>query len=70
MGHFLNLVLRECYTLCLCPADVSLVSTPVSAFYTGCMDVTVNGRLLDMDEAQHKHNDVRSHACPLVGPHQ
>ncbi|KAM9454383.1 growth arrest-specific protein 6 [Clarias gariepinus] len=50
--------------------DVSLVSTPVSAFYTGCMDVTVNGRLLDMDEAQHKHNDVRSHACPLVGPHQ
>ncbi|KAK2817881.1 hypothetical protein Q7C36_021814 [Tachysurus vachellii] len=50
--------------------DVSLVSMPVSAFYTGCMDVTVNGRLLDMDEAQHKHNDVRSHSCPLVGPHQ
>lgn len=50
--------------------DVSLVSTPVSAFYTGCMDVRVNGRPLDMDEAQHKHNDVRSHACPLVGPHQ
>uniref|UniRef100_A0A3B1JEH8 Growth arrest specific 6 n=1 Tax=Astyanax mexicanus TaxID=7994 RepID=A0A3B1JEH8_ASTMX len=46
--------------------DVSLVSTPVSAFYTGCMDVTVNGQLLDLDEAQHKHNDIRSHACPLV----
>ncbi|KAI5090143.1 growth arrest-specific protein 6 precursor, partial [Silurus meridionalis] len=46
--------------------DVSLVSTPVSGFYTGCIDVSVNGRLLDMDEAQHKHNDVRSHACPLV----
>ncbi|XP_062866452.1 growth arrest-specific protein 6 [Trichomycterus rosablanca] len=50
--------------------DVSLVSTPVSASYVGCMDVTVNGRLLDMDEAQHKHNDIRSHSCPLVGPHQ
>uniref|UniRef100_A0AAY5EKG6 Growth arrest-specific 6 n=1 Tax=Electrophorus electricus TaxID=8005 RepID=A0AAY5EKG6_ELEEL len=48
--------------------DVSLVSTPVSAFYTGCMDVMVNGRLLDLDEAQHKHNDIRSHACPLVNP--
>ncbi|KAI4891035.1 hypothetical protein NFI96_013892 [Prochilodus magdalenae] len=46
--------------------DVSLVSTPVSAFYTGCMDVMVNGQLLDLDEAQHKHNDIRSHACPLV----
>ncbi|XP_072512772.1 growth arrest-specific protein 6 [Salminus brasiliensis] len=46
--------------------DVSLVSTPVSAFYTGCMDVTINDQLLDLDEAQHKHNDIRSHACPLV----
>ncbi|XP_056320023.1 growth arrest-specific protein 6 [Danio aesculapii] len=46
--------------------DVSLVSSPVSAFFTGCMDVRVNGRLLDVDEAQHKHNDIRSHSCPLV----
>lgn len=58
------------YTLGFPSTDVSLASTLVSAFYTGCMDVTVNGHLLDMDEAQHKHNDVRSHACPLVGPHQ
>ncbi|XP_059409416.1 growth arrest-specific protein 6-like [Carassius carassius] len=50
--------------------DVSLVSTPVSAFYTGCMDVRVNGQLLDVDEAQHKHNDIRSHSCPLVDTQQ
>lgn len=46
--------------------DVSLVSSPVSAFFTGCMDVQVNGRMMDVDEAQHKHNDIRSHSCPLV----
>lgn len=51
-------------------ADVSLVSAPVSAFYTGCMDVRVNGQLLDVDEAQHKHNDIRSHSCPLVDAQQ
>ncbi|XP_016422177.1 growth arrest-specific protein 6-like [Sinocyclocheilus rhinocerous] len=50
--------------------DVSLVSAPVSAFYTGCMDVRVNGHLLDVDEAQHKHNDIRSHSCPLVDTQQ
>uniref|UniRef100_A0A671QAL6 Growth arrest-specific 6 n=1 Tax=Sinocyclocheilus anshuiensis TaxID=1608454 RepID=A0A671QAL6_9TELE len=50
--------------------DVSVVSTPVSAFYTGCMDVRVNGQLLDVDEAQHKHNDIRSHSCPLVDAQQ
>uniref|UniRef100_A0A8C1WZK7 Protein S n=1 Tax=Cyprinus carpio TaxID=7962 RepID=A0A8C1WZK7_CYPCA len=50
--------------------DVSLVSAPVSAFYTGCMDVWVNGQLLDVDEAQHKHNDIRSHSCPLVDTQQ
>uniref|UniRef100_A0AAY4CFL6 Growth arrest-specific protein 6 n=1 Tax=Denticeps clupeoides TaxID=299321 RepID=A0AAY4CFL6_9TELE len=47
--------------------DVSVVSTPVSAFYAGCMEVAVNGQLLDLDEAQHKHNDIRSHSCPLLG---
>ncbi|XP_062383392.1 growth arrest-specific protein 6 [Sardina pilchardus] len=47
--------------------DVSVVSTPVSAFYTGCMEVTVNGNLLDLDEALHKHNDILSKSCPLVG---
>ncbi|CAB1327438.1 unnamed protein product, partial [Coregonus sp. 'balchen'] len=41
--------------------DVPLVSTPVSSFYRGCMEVTVNGLALDLDEAFHKHNDIRSH---------
>ncbi|TRY92739.1 hypothetical protein DNTS_024826 [Danionella cerebrum] len=50
--------------------DVLLVSTPVSAFYTGCMDVRVNGQLLDVDEAQHKHNDIHSHSCPLISAQQ
>ncbi|KAI1899687.1 hypothetical protein AGOR_G00064340 [Albula goreensis] len=48
--------------------DVPLVSTPVSAFYMGCMDVTLNSRALDLDEAFYKHNDIRSQSCPLVGP--
>ncbi|KAG7467015.1 hypothetical protein MATL_G00148880 [Megalops atlanticus] len=48
--------------------DVPLVSTPVSAFYMGCMEVTLNGQLLDLDEAFYKHNDIRSKSCPLVGP--
>ncbi|XP_062302780.1 growth arrest-specific protein 6 isoform X1 [Osmerus eperlanus] len=47
--------------------DVPLVSTLVSAFFSGCMEVTVNGRALDLDEASHKHNDIRSHSCPLLG---
>ncbi|XP_028972428.1 growth arrest-specific protein 6 isoform X2 [Esox lucius] len=47
--------------------DVPLVSTPVSSFFRGCMEVTVNGRALDLDEAFHKHNDIRSHSCPLLG---
>lgn len=60
-----------CSICCLSlAADVSLVSTPVSAFFTGCMDVQINDQLLDVDEAQHKHNDIRSHSCPLVGAQQ
>uniref|UniRef100_A0A8C1UGS6 Growth arrest-specific 6 n=1 Tax=Cyprinus carpio TaxID=7962 RepID=A0A8C1UGS6_CYPCA len=64
-GLYINLFLM----MFVC-ADVSVVSTPVSAFYTGCMDVWVNGQLLDVDEAQHKHNDIRSHSCPLVDAQQ
>uniref|UniRef100_A0A8C7JKS2 Growth arrest-specific 6 n=1 Tax=Oncorhynchus kisutch TaxID=8019 RepID=A0A8C7JKS2_ONCKI len=47
--------------------DVPLVSTLVSSFYSGCMEVTINGLALDLDEAFHKHNDIRSHSCPLLG---
>ncbi|XP_023690979.2 growth arrest-specific protein 6 isoform X2 [Paramormyrops kingsleyae] len=50
--------------------DIPLVSTPISAYYMGCMDVTINGQMLNLDEATHKHNDIRSHSCPLVGAHQ
>uniref|UniRef100_A0A8K9WPC7 Vitamin K-dependent protein S n=1 Tax=Oncorhynchus mykiss TaxID=8022 RepID=A0A8K9WPC7_ONCMY len=46
--------------------DVPLVSTLVSSFYRGCMEVTINGLALDLDEAFHKHNDIRSHSCPLT----
>ncbi|XP_017260679.1 growth arrest-specific protein 6 [Kryptolebias marmoratus] len=46
--------------------DVSLVSTLVSAPYSGCMEVSVNGKPLDLDKAVHKHNDIRSHSCPLL----
>ncbi|PWA18932.1 hypothetical protein CCH79_00004994 [Gambusia affinis] len=45
--------------------DVSLVSTLVSAAYSGCLEVAVNGQSLDLDKAIHKHNDIRSHSCPL-----
>lgn len=47
-------------------ADVPLVSTLVSAPYSGCMDVRVNGQPVDLDRAVHKHNDIRSHSCPLL----
>uniref|UniRef100_A0A8C5BJT4 Growth arrest-specific 6 n=1 Tax=Gadus morhua TaxID=8049 RepID=A0A8C5BJT4_GADMO len=50
--------------------DVPLVSTPVTAPYSGCLEVTVNGETLDLDRAVHKHNDIRSHSCPLLGAHQ
>uniref|UniRef100_A0A673ALI5 Growth arrest-specific 6 n=1 Tax=Sphaeramia orbicularis TaxID=375764 RepID=A0A673ALI5_9TELE len=57
-------------TLSRPPSDVPLVSTLVSAPYSGCMEVTVNGRSLDLDQATHKHNDIRSHSCPLLDSHQ
>uniref|UniRef100_A0A3B3ZC25 Growth arrest-specific 6 n=1 Tax=Periophthalmus magnuspinnatus TaxID=409849 RepID=A0A3B3ZC25_9GOBI len=50
--------------------DVPLVSTLVSASYSGCMEVSVNGRELDLDQATHKHNDIRSHSCPLLDSYQ
>uniref|UniRef100_A0A8P4KFM7 Growth arrest-specific protein 6 n=1 Tax=Dicentrarchus labrax TaxID=13489 RepID=A0A8P4KFM7_DICLA len=50
--------------------DVPLVSTLVSAHYSGCMEVSVNGRPVDLDQAIHKHNDIHSHSCPLLDSHQ
>ncbi|XP_051918469.1 vitamin K-dependent protein S isoform X1 [Hippocampus zosterae] len=46
------------------PADVPLDATPVTAFYHGCMEITVNGQMLDFDEALSKHNSIKSHSCP------
>uniref|UniRef100_A0A3P8U239 Vitamin K-dependent protein S n=1 Tax=Amphiprion percula TaxID=161767 RepID=A0A3P8U239_AMPPE len=48
------------------PEDVPLPATPVTAFYHGCMDITVNGQQLDFDEALSKHNSIKSHSCPPV----
>ncbi|XP_077568621.1 growth arrest-specific protein 6 [Stigmatopora nigra] len=50
--------------------DVPLVSTLVSAPYSGCMKVAVNGQILDLDQAIYKHNDIRSHSCPLLDSNQ
>ncbi|XP_043547175.1 growth arrest-specific protein 6-like [Chiloscyllium plagiosum] len=46
--------------------DVPVTSTPVTAFYQGCMHVRINNHYIDLDEALYKHNDIRSHSCPLV----
>uniref|UniRef100_A0A8C8R8G2 Vitamin K-dependent protein S n=1 Tax=Pelusios castaneus TaxID=367368 RepID=A0A8C8R8G2_9SAUR len=46
--------------------DVPVGATLLTAFYNGCMEVKVNGRQLDLDEAVSKQNDIRSHSCPLT----
>ncbi|XP_065447834.1 growth arrest-specific protein 6 isoform X4 [Chrysemys picta bellii] len=44
--------------------DVPVTSTPVTAFYHGCMTVKMNNKALDLDEAFYKHGDITSHSCP------
>ncbi|XP_067419742.1 growth arrest-specific protein 6 isoform X1 [Emydura macquarii macquarii] len=44
--------------------DVPVTSTPVTAFYRGCMTVKMNNKALDLDEAFYKHSDITSHSCP------
>ncbi|XP_004634887.1 vitamin K-dependent protein S [Octodon degus] len=46
--------------------DLPFTAAPVNAFYHGCMEATVNGELLDLDEALHKHDDIRAHSCPSI----
>ncbi|KAM9455036.1 vitamin K-dependent protein S [Clarias gariepinus] len=48
--------------------DLPLSSMPVSAYYHGCMEIRVNNRLLDFDDAVSKHNSINSHSCPPVTP--
>ncbi|XP_030635334.1 vitamin K-dependent protein S [Chanos chanos] len=43
-----------------------LSTTPVSAYYHGCMEISVNKQQLDFDEAVMKHNSIKSHSCPPV----
>ncbi|XP_062866490.1 vitamin K-dependent protein S [Trichomycterus rosablanca] len=50
------------------PDHLPLSSTPVSAYYHGCMEISVNNHLLDFDEAVSKHNSIRSYSCPPVNP--
>ncbi|XP_052370727.1 vitamin K-dependent protein S, partial [Oncorhynchus keta] len=52
------------------PDEVPVSATPVTAYYHGCMDINVNARLLDFDEADTKHNSIKSHSCPPVSPPQ
>ncbi|XP_005998138.1 vitamin K-dependent protein S [Latimeria chalumnae] len=46
--------------------SVPVTATPVNGFYNGCMEVKINGKQIDLDEAVLKHNEIRSHSCPLV----
>ncbi|XP_004446700.1 vitamin K-dependent protein S [Dasypus novemcinctus] len=46
--------------------DVPLNALPVNAFYNGCMEVNINGKQLDLDEAIFKHIGIRPHSCPSV----
>ncbi|KAG9492543.1 hypothetical protein GDO78_000829 [Eleutherodactylus coqui] len=46
--------------------DVEVTRTPVTAFYHGCMTITVQQQTLDLDDAVHKHNDITSHSCPPI----
>ncbi|KAM5281536.1 vitamin K-dependent protein S [Ctenodactylus gundi] len=46
--------------------DIPFGSTPVNAFYNGCMEVNINGVQLDLDEAVSKHSDIRAHSCPSI----
>uniref|UniRef100_A0A8C1NAK8 Vitamin K-dependent protein S n=1 Tax=Cyprinus carpio TaxID=7962 RepID=A0A8C1NAK8_CYPCA len=46
--------------------DLPLSVSPVSAFYHGCLEISVNGQQLDFDEAVSKDNSIKSHSCPPV----
>uniref|UniRef100_A0A3P8R355 Vitamin K-dependent protein S n=1 Tax=Astatotilapia calliptera TaxID=8154 RepID=A0A3P8R355_ASTCA len=46
--------------------DIPLPTTPVTAFYYGCMEISINSQQLDFDEALSKHNSIKSHSCPPI----
>ncbi|XP_072332116.1 vitamin K-dependent protein S [Scyliorhinus torazame] len=43
---------------------VPFTSTPVLASFTGCLDITLNDEVIDLDEASHKDPNIQSHSCP------
>ncbi|KAK0148256.1 Vitamin K-dependent protein S [Merluccius polli] len=50
------------------PDTLPLWTSPVSAYYHGCMKLQLNGVLLDFDEAEVKHKSIKSHSCPPFSP--
>lgn len=53
--------------MCFSPSeDIPLPTTPVTAFYYGCMEISINSQQLDFDEALSKHNSIKSHSCPPI----
>uniref|UniRef100_A0A4W3JIM7 Vitamin K-dependent protein S n=1 Tax=Callorhinchus milii TaxID=7868 RepID=A0A4W3JIM7_CALMI len=46
--------------------DIPITATPVSALFNGCMELEINDKTIDLDEAIHKHNDIQSHSCPSM----
>ncbi|KAI1899688.1 hypothetical protein AGOR_G00064350 [Albula goreensis] len=46
--------------------ELPVTAAPVTAFYHGCIKITVNDQQLDFDEAISKHNSIKSHSCPPV----
>ncbi|XP_043927051.1 growth arrest-specific protein 6 isoform X1 [Protopterus annectens] len=52
------------------PAKISTESTPVTAFYIGCMSVEINDKVVDLDEANQKHSNIMSHSCPPLSANQ
>ncbi|XP_067890290.1 vitamin K-dependent protein S [Heterodontus francisci] len=45
---------------------VPVTSTPVTASFTGCLDIKINDEVIDLDEASHKDPEIQSHSCPSV----
>ncbi|XP_060682466.1 vitamin K-dependent protein S isoform X2 [Hemiscyllium ocellatum] len=45
---------------------VPFTSTPITASFTGCLDVQINDAIIDLDEASHRDPNIQSHSCPSV----
>ncbi|XP_067842738.1 vitamin K-dependent protein S [Heptranchias perlo] len=45
---------------------IPVTATPVTAPFTGCLEMEINDQVIDLDEASHKNYDIQSHSCPSV----